>query len=310
MGAGAIGSWLAARLSAHHDITLLGRAERIEALQRSGLTLETLAGAAAANNPDRGRTSVRADGIHFEDVVAWRPSAAQASAPVVVAVRAYQTSEAAAMLHALGCTPTSLLTLQNGLGNAEALADVFGPDQIVAGTTSHGVTWVPPATARHAGAGDTTVGPWTDASTSSANQWAAWLSEAGITTSVTGDVRAALWTKVAINAAINPPTALYDIDNGALLDGGTLEHDLEAAAREVAIVGGKEGVGLSPDDCVEAARTVARRTAANISSMRQARRAGRPLETDAIVGEVVRRAGAHGVPVPTLTRFLVALEAL
>ena len=307
VGAGAVGCLLAARLSlAGTPVIMLARDGRRRELV-GGLTLETLpeAGPWGAFGPVR---VARAALQVVADAHALPPSPAL----VVVCVRAYQTAEAARGLAAASVRPRAVLTLQNGLGNAEALAQAFPESVVLAGTTTHGVTWVPPATVRHAGAGDTVIGPWLrdPLALALARNAARWLSCAGLPTSVATDPRPSLWLKVAVNAAINPPTAIHGIENGALLDGGRLEGDLRSAAREVAAVASAEGVALDAKACEDAALAVARRTARNRSSMLQARLAGRPLETDAITGEVVRRGRLHRVPTPVNQAHLAALLGL
>lgn len=307
VGAGAIGSWLAVRMSGvdGSDVSLLAREENAMAIAVDGLSLEVMP---VADPEGRGHTDVvSVPRLRVADEASELPREPDL---VVFAVRAYQTREAAVQLAEAGVSPKSVLTLQNGLGNAEALADVFGAERVVAGTTTHGVTWVEPTRVRHAGAGDTTVGPWHPDASPLAHAVVDLLCRSGIETRLVDDPRAAVWTKVAVNAAINPPTALHGIANGALLDGGDLERDLERAAEEVARVARAEGVDVDVSSCVSQARRVADRTAANMSSMLQARRSGRPLEVDAIVGEPVRRAHRHGIDVPTLEAHLAALSTL
>lgn len=305
-GAGAIGCWLTARLTARGgmDVHLLARPERGATLATEGLTLETLQ---EADPGGEGRTD------HFKDRFQVHTDPLDAPREpdlLIVATRAYQTEEAVRQLAAAGVRPGIAMTLQNGLGNAEVLAEAFGADRVVAGTTSHGVTWVGASTVRHAGGGDTYVGPWVPEGEGQAAEVARLLTEVGITTEAVPDPRPALWAKVAVNAALNPPTAIHRIPNGALLDGGELEADLRAAAREVAAVATAEGAPLDPGTAESAALRVATRTAKNRSSMLQARDAGRPLETDAITGEVVRRAARHGLEVPVNRRHLDALRRL
>lgn len=305
-GGGAIGSWLAGRLAAAgKEVHLLSRKTRTEAFRTHGLILETLS---AADPQGAGGTErFGTDQVHFLDAAAKAPHDPDL---LIMATRAYQTAAAAGSLFDAGIHPGHVLTLQNGLGNAEVLAERFGMERVLAGTTSHGVTWVDPSTVRHAGFGDTYVGPWVPAAEAIAKRTVLLLGSAGIPAWPVGDPRRALWLKVAVNAAINPPTALHEVPNGALLDGGPLEADLKAAAREVALVATEEGTPIDPDEAAAAALKVAKRTAENRSSMLQARLAGRPLEIEAITGEVVRRAVAHGLGVPVNMRHLEALRAL
>ncbi|MBW3581703.1 MAG: 2-dehydropantoate 2-reductase [Euryarchaeota archaeon] len=302
VGAGAIGLWSAARLAPVTEVWLLTRPSRLLGLE-GGIRLETLPDA----DPDGqgGDTTVPPERFRAVGDPADLPTEPDL---ILVATRAYQTRDAVEALKEAGIRPRIAMTLQNGLGNAEALAAAFGAERVVVGTTTHGVTLLGPDHARHAGAGDTRVGPWVPAAAEATRKIAALLDAAGVPTEVVDDPRRMLWLKVAVNAAINPPTAIHRIENGVLLDGGPLEADLRAAAREVADVAQAEGVDLAPEEAEAAAVSVARRTARNRSSMLQALLAGRPLETDAITGEVVRRAARHGIDVPINRRLLSELE--
>lgn len=309
VGAGAMGLWLAARLAAagSHELTLIARSWELDALGRQGIVLRSVVPGEPVDLPIAMSNDFRVIGDHDAATADWSPIGA-----AFVAVRSYQTQEAAALVASLPTTVDTIVTLQNGLGNAERLADMFGPSHVVAGTTTHGVTKEKIGRALHAGAGDTFVGPWApaDGGAERAACVRSWLREAGITTDLVGDPRPAIWRKVVVNAAINPATAIHRVLNGALLDDGPLHQLLVDAASEAAAVARAEGIDVSDDEAVEAAQRVARRTAANRSSMLQARDSGKRLETDAITGEVVKRAALHGIAVPVNDRLLAALRAL
>jgi 2-dehydropantoate 2-reductase len=107
-----------------------------------------------------------------------------------------------------------------------------------------------------------------------------------------------LWGKLVINAAINPLTALLRISNGKLLVIPEVHELMAEAAREAAIVAARRGVKLPYADPVTAVEDVARKTAANTSSMLQDVLRGTPTEIDAINGAIVQAAEKLGVPTP------------
>jgi len=122
---------------------------------------------------------------------------------------------------------------------------------------------------------------------------------------VVGDVRRRLWEKLAVNAAINPVTALARVENGALTE-GPLAGLARTAAVETAAVARAGGVDLADETATDAAATVARETARNRSSMLQDVTRGRRTEIDAINGYVAKRAAATGQSVP-INRTLAGL---
>jgi len=137
--------------------------------------------------------------------------------------------------------------------------------------------------------------------------------EAGLETRVVEDSAALLWSKLAVNAAINPLTAILRIPNGALLRSPALEELFVRAAREVAEVAVAAGFGLPMafTDPATRARAVCSSTANNRSSMLQDLERGVVTEIDAICGAVVTAAHRHGRYVPVneaLWRRVRALE--
>src|SRR5450755_411036 len=121
VGAGAVGQFLAARLRlAGHEAVLLARPGALGAINQRGITLRA--------GPQEWPVAVSAAATPAD------PLLAEPFEFVIVAVKAYATVEAARSIAAIdACKQSTILTVQNGLGNEEALAEVFGPDRIAAG---------------------------------------------------------------------------------------------------------------------------------------------------------------------------------
>ena len=113
-----------------------------------------------------------------------------------------------------------------------------------------------------------------------------------------GDVEALVWGKIVINAAINPITALLNISNGQLLEIQPARNLAAGIVREAVAVVVALGIQLPYPDPQVAMEAVARRTAANRSSMLQDIQRGAPTEIDAICGAIVRTGEQTGVPTP------------
>ena len=218
---------------------------------------------------------------------------------LVVLVKSYATRGALRWAAGALGPQTVALTLQNGLGNAEVLAAVVGPERVLVGTTAQGATLMEPGVIRHGGNGPTYIAPWIRDGPAAdvADRVAALLSEAGIATEVATDAQRLLWSKLVVNAAINPLTALLGLPNGALLERPSARQMMERAAREVAGVAAALEIDLG-EDPVERTVAVARATATNRSSMLQDLQRGRRTEVEAINGAVVARGQARGVPTP------------
>lgn len=231
---------------------------------------------------------------------------------LIVLVKAYAT--AGALRWAAGAVgpQTVALTLQNGLGNAEALAEVVGPERVLVGATVQGAALQEPGLVRHGGSGPTSIAPWIadGPAARAADQVARLLSRSGFSTEVRNDPQQMLWSKLVVNAAINPLTALLGIPNGVLLELPEASRLMESAAREVGAVAAALSIELG-EDPVARTVAVARATAANRSSMLQDLERGRRTEVEAINGAVVEHGQARGVATPineTLSLLVRAME--
>lgn len=210
---------------------------------------------------------------------------------VLVLVKAQHTAAAAPAAARIARPGGLVVTLQNGLGLREVLANAAGPDRVAAGVTDLGATLLGPGRVR-AFPGSVVLDDRPELT-----PLAGAFRACGIETLVVRDLRPHSWRKLAVNCAINALTALLDVDNGAVLDDPARRMLVEKAAREVAAVAAATGVTL-PGDAAEEALAVARRTAGNRSSMRQdlARRASTEIEF--LNGAVAREGFRLGVPTP------------
>jgi len=225
---------------------------------------------------------------------------------VLLFVKSYDTSKAMRDSMPLIGGDTYVLTLQNGLGNLEAIAESVGLGRVLGGTTSHGSTLVGPREIRHAGVGPTVVGTLERGSRGTAEKVANTFNGAGLLTRVSDDVRGDVWGKVLVNLGINALTALTGLRNGQLLEVPELRRLMRLAVEEGMRVADADGVDLAPIDHVAHVYEVAEATAANRSSMLQDVERGRRTEIDALNGAVVGLGEKLGVETP-VNRALTAL---
>ncbi len=222
----------------------------------------------------------------------------------IIVVKAYDTDAAAR--HALPALDESsgVLTLQNGLGNYERIAQVVPEACVLAGTTTTGATLLGEGHVREAGRGVAQIGSPSGAE-HRARDAVALLARGGIDCERTPAIDEALWAKAIVNAAINPLTALTGLRNGMLVEVPELLALLRAVAEEAADVARNCGVFVR-EDMAGPVEAICRQTAQNRSSMLQDVSAGRRTEIDFINGEIARRAEQRGLPAP-LCRALTAL---
>jgi 2-dehydropantoate 2-reductase len=136
------------------------------------------------------------------------------------------------------------------------------------------------------------------------------LESAKFNVEIVQDAQSLIWGKLVINAAINPLTAILRVPNGKLLELASARDLMKALAREAAQVAEAEDVQLPFSDPVTAAEAVARRTAANHSSMLQDVLRGAPTEIDAICGAIVNVGQKHKVDTPANWACWKLVEAM
>jgi 2-dehydropantoate 2-reductase len=225
---------------------------------------------------------------------------------VILAVKAYDTREALQGIAPFLKPETTLLTLQNGLGNIEAADEVLGPGRILAGTTSHGANVLAPGHIRHAGVGDTLVGEPSGGISARVVEVARSLTAAGFRCEAVENVIRHIWLKVIINAAINPLTALLRVKNGILQRDPASREIMRRVVEEGVCLSRAIGVALPCAEPYEKVLQVCSATGENISSMLQDVLHGRRTEIDQMNGALAARAAREGTEAP----FNALLHAL
>lgn len=294
-GTGAMGCLFAGLLAgeAHRSgaaIAMVGHwAAQLSVLQRRGLELIHL---------DGRRTRHRL-------LVAGAIDRLPAADLALVLVKSYQTAAVAPDVAAVLKPHGVCLTLQNGLGNREILARAAGPACTAIGTTAQAAMLVAPGVVQHTGSGHTVIGALPGFSTQ-LDEFVRLCRLAGIEAGVASDIEVRVWTKLAVNSAINPLSALLGLRNGELLQHAVLLELMRAVVDEVVRIAAARQVPLHAAEVFARVLEVCRVTAANRSSMLQDISSGRPTEIDAICGQVVRCGRACGLPAP-LNRRLVEM---
>jgi len=316
VGPGALGCLFGGLLAlAGHDVRMLARrAEHAERLARDGLRIE--------RDGAEQRATVRAD---------TDPARLGPVDLAIVLVKATDTAAAATSLPALLGPDGVAVSLQNGLGNVDALASVLGVGRVLGGVTSQGATLLGPGHVRHAGFGPTSLAEAGDSPaprvddvetpgirtapsrepSARAIAIAALLDAAGLPARAAPAVEPLVWGKLIANAAINALGTLLRCPNGALVERPSSAPLFDGLAAEAGAVAAALGVALPFPDAIEHARGVARVTAANRNSMLQDIEAGRRTEIDAINGGVACLGAEVGMPTPlnaTVAALIRAIE--
>ena len=291
VGCGAVGSLFAANLSQLEDLEVWAydlAQEHVDAIIREGLRLS---GAG--------------------DVVGWPHATSDFGAlPAcdfgIVATKAMHTSTAIdATAHAF--RDGSVATVQNGLGNEEALAEHV--ERVIRGTTFPAGKIVAPGHVQWDVKGDTTFGPFEPrpAPAAEIERLADACTRAGMPAKAVADARGPQWRKVIFNASTNPIGALTGLTHGRVCEDRALRALVTGLVDEGKAVAAAQGIELDadPEDLIDHA---ARPDVAygHKASMLQDVEARRPTEIDFLNGGIVRFGDEHGVPTP-LNRAIWAL---
>ncbi len=287
-GVGALGSLFAGYLSTVTQVTMVGRwREQINSVQRHGLTIH------------------HANGLttHCSPAITSDPATLPPMDLIIVLVKSHQTAGIAPAI-AKVLSPTGVvITLQNGVGNLDALVEVVGAERATQGVTAQGANFVELGAVRHAGTGLTHIAVLPERA-HLIETCIDLLNQVGIDTHATDSADSLVWGKLAVNAGLNPLTALLNLSNGELLTEPQRKNFMIAAAREVEAVAAAQGISLPYPDVAAQVQEVARVTGANISSMLQDIRRQVPTEIDAMSGAVVRYGERLGIPTPVNTALL------
>ncbi len=225
-------------------------------------------------------------------------------------VKHAQTAEAAKIAVQLLGDTGYILTLQNGMGNAEMIAETAGRERVICGTTAQGAMALDFGHIQHSGIGKTIIGMWEQEKQPVVDEVAKIFSEAGIQTSGVDDIQPVIWNKLFANVGINAITALTNIRNGQLLDIEPTRLLVESVVNEAMEVASGLNVEVAAD-ALDNVLAIAAATATNRSSMGQDVDAQRATEINAINGYIVRRADELGLDVPvnlTLVRLIKTLQ--
>lgn len=283
IGSGAMGSLFGGLLAkSGQNVTLYDRGkEHVEKINEDGLKIST---------PENHQKII--------DVKATtNPSSLGTPDLAIIFVKSKDTRQVMRETSEIYGKNTDVLTLQNGLGNPEIIAEHVSEKNIIAGVTSHGSTEKGPGHVVHAGEGPTAIGRYFVENGETVHKIANILTSAGVETEVSDNIRDKIWEKVLVNIAINLPTALARVKNGVLVETEAGNQLIETIVKEARAVAEKEKAKIR-NDIVDYAKEIAKKTSENKSSMLQDIEAGRKTEVEQLAGEIVKRAKSYGISVP------------
>ncbi|HEX6142353.1 MAG TPA: 2-dehydropantoate 2-reductase [Geminicoccaceae bacterium] len=290
IGAGAMGGSYGGLLAeSGHDVALVDTwEEHVRAIERDGLLVD------GARGEHRLRLPVTTGVAGLEP------------ADVVICFVDSNNTRAAAAGAAEVCRPDGFaITFQNGIGNVEALQAAVGPERVLGGSSMCSAAVVGPGHVRLTHHATTSLGEIGGGSSPRAERLAEALRGAGLESRVVPDVMATIWTKFALNCAINAICATTGLRLGEVVRVPELDAFQHRVIDEVLAVAARKGVALTDPDLRKTVKDHCQRKFSR-PSMLQHVDAGRRTEIDALNGALVREAKAIDLPVP-YNESLVAL---
>jgi len=286
LGAGAMGSWFGGQLAVQgHDVQLLTtNRSHIEAVNTNGLLMQ-VKGEADDTKPVRLAASEPADYDGYAELI-------------IVLTKSYQTATAMNCISAKLAQDTAVLTLQNGLGNAEAIRAVVKSENIWVGMSMMPVDRIAPGVIASRGTGHTIFGRLDGSHHAFGDVVVQAFEGTGMVIEHDPDVKSRIWEKVAFNAGMNALCALtYGTPGtiGQLPDARLLAYAVAAEAAEVATA---DGVSVSVDDVHAAIDYACEHHGSHKPSMLADLQNGKRTEVDAINGAIVGLGERLGIPTP------------
>ena len=294
VGAGAMGALYGTMFSdAKNDVWLIDTSKEIvDAINARGVLLTRPDGSdkcyrmpATANPADLG---LSVDAVLFQ-------------------VKGFATAAAAETVRPIVGSDTTVISLQNGLGNEDVLRSAYPDNPLLLGISVHSAAMTAPGRYHHTGVRATWIGPAEDRWQDRAGEVATALNGAGYPVHVqnSADVRREVFAKWVLNCGSLPTAALTCLPTPVLAHSEGALNVVDALTREACEVAAAEGFVLDADERIAFNRELFR-TAGGKASMLQDIEAGRRTEIDTITGAAVRLADKHGIPA-SASRIVLAL---
>ena len=294
-GAGSIGCVFGGFLSkAGEDVVLLGGTEQMEAVKAKGLHIEGIWG-----------THDIKDMLAYSNSEHLKEDHAGSFDLILVTVKSYNTVSAMADITNMTNNNTLILSLQNGLGNVEAIAKAAGEEQTLGGRGIFGAETVLSGSVKiTASANDVVIGRISaNTSNEKVDEIASLFTFAGIKTRSTLEINKFIWGKVIYSCALDGLASVLNVTYGQLLDSEYTKDIMRRIVSEIYSVAQKKEIELDPKTKEEYIKTLFNRlvplTSLHKPSMLMDIEKGKQTEIDSLNGTIVRMGKDTGIPTPT-----------
>ncbi|MBI81804.1 MAG: hypothetical protein CMJ81_01280 [Planctomycetaceae bacterium] len=296
IGSGAMGCLYGAKIaeSGHEVVMIDARREVVDTINRDGIRLES------------------ADKKRCIEVAATMPDGDLEAAEVIIVLSHTDANPAVAITaKRLLAQNGFAITLQNGIGNVEALVETLGSQRVLGGISYNSATGLGPGHTKHTNPGPTWIGEIDGHRSSHIDALQDVLEGAGFETLVSQNITGVIWNKLGVACAIHPICALTGLMAGEIGSVPAADALQDRVLEEFLAVVRAKGVTLAKLEVVEIIKDLCKRVMVK-PSMRQHIERGLPTEIDAQNGALVRQARALDLHTPyneTLTLLVQAANA-
>jgi len=297
LGAGALGSAIGGTLAAAgSEITLVDVFKpHVDAINAQGLRMRTGEGERVV----RAKAAIDARHVGVVDLV-------------IVLVKSFHTREAMQGALSLMGPNTVVMSLQNGLGHEDILADVVGKQHVIAGKTYVGGVFLAPGQVIAGVAGkETLIGELDGTITPRVQTIADEFERAGLSTVVSSNIYGTMWEKLLVNVATGALAGITHLTYGDLYAVKEIEACAIAAVEEAMAVANANGIKLSTRDPRDAWVKASEGLPGDFkTSMLQSLEKGSVTEIDFINGSVVRWGARRNVPTPVNQTLVACIKGI
>ena len=294
VGAGGTGAYYGGALArAGHDVTFIARGSHLEAINKSGLQLNTvLLGDFHLNSP-------ATDDMSSIDPVDL----------VIFAVKSWGTQPAITDMTGLVGKNTLIISTQNGIDSEQLLSDAFGKEHVLGCTATVSSMITSPGVVTQAGGpGSLVIGALTQGQSARVNELATQCVEAGIAAETHENIELAIWEKFTFICALSGMTALTRKPIGEIFAQESTTQMYLQVLSEVAEVGRATGIPLPQSIAADLLATTQAREPFIIGSMGHDLIANNPIEIGLLNARVVELGTKHGIETPANFAIEAALR--
>jgi|TARA_Y100000588_G_scaffold148452_1_gene162425 2-dehydropantoate 2-reductase len=294
VGAGGTGAYYGGALAkAGHDVTFIARGSHLDAINKSGLQLNT----------------VLLGDFHLDSPATDDMSSIGPVDLVIFAVKSWGTETAIADMAGLVGNNTLIISTQNGIDSERLLSDAFGKEHVLGCTATVSSMITSPGVVTQAGGpGSLVVGALTEGQSARVNDLATQCVAAGIAAETHENIELAIWEKFTFICALSGMTALTRKPIGEIFAQESTTQMYLQVLSEVAEVGRASGIPLPQSIAADLLATTQAREPFIIGSMGHDLIANNPIEISLLNARVVELGTKHNIKTPANFAIEAALR--